>query len=173
MNEVLFTPWRLAYLTSGAGLPGKGECLFCTLQKQADDDALVIHRTELSFVVLNRFPYSNGHLMITPFAHRAGLADMTEDERRDMLDLGALSETVLREAYAPHGINMGINLGKTAGAGVVGHIHLHVVPRWDGDTNFLTVTAGTRTVPEDLGATRARLAPLFAARAERCGARQG
>jgi ATP adenylyltransferase len=167
LNEVLFTPWRLAYLTSGAGLPESGGCLFCSLPGMDDAEALVVHRGALCYVVLNRFPYSNGHLMVTPFAHRSGLAGLTPEERREMFDLGAAAETILAEAYAPHGMNMGLNLGKSAGAGVVGHVHLHVVPRWDGDTNFMSVTAGTRTVPEDLVRTRERLAPLFAARAER------
>lgn len=165
MNEVLFTPWRLAYLTTGSGLPAAGRCLFCSLPEQEDREALVVFRGTLCYVVLNRFPYSNGHLMVTPYEHRSGLAAMTSDERRETFDLGAVAEKVLTEAYAPHGMNMGLNLGKSAGAGVVGHVHLHVVPRWDGDTNFLSVTGGTRTVPEDLGATRERLAPLFAAHA--------
>ena len=163
MNEVLFTPWRLAYLTTGAGLPKEGGCLFCALPSAADEESLIVHRTALSYVVLNRYPYSNGHLMVTPFAHRAGLVEMTSEERCEMLDLGAACETVLKKAYAPAGMNMGVNLGKCAGAGVVGHVHLHVVPRWDGDTSFLSVTSGTRTVPEELEQTRARLAPLFAA----------
>ncbi len=165
MNEVLFTPWRLAYLTTGAGLPETGGCLFCSLPSQGDAEALIVHRAPLCYVVLNRFPYSNGHLMVTPYAHRSGLAGMTADERREMFDLGAVAEKVLVEAYSPHGMNMGLNLGKSAGAGVVGHVHLHVVPRWDGDTNFMSVTAGTRTVPEDLVMTCARLSPLFAAHA--------
>lgn len=163
MTEVLFTPWRLAYLSTGEGLPEKGGCLFCVLPEGGDEEALIVHRGPLCYVVLNRFPYANGHLMITPFAHRGGLADLTPEERREMFDLGAAAETILRSAYAPHGMNMGVNIGKSAGAGVLGHVHLHVVPRWDGDTNFLTVTAGTRTVPEELPATRRRLAPLFAA----------
>lgn len=165
MNEVLFTPWRLAYLTGGAGLPEDGGCLFCALPAHPDVEALIVHRGTLCYVVLNRFPYSNGHLMVTPYAHRSGLAELTGEERRELLDLGATAETVLKSAYAPHGMNMGLNLGRSAGAGVVGHVHLHVVPRWDGDTNFLSVTGGTRTVPEDLGRTRERLAPLFAAHA--------
>jgi ATP adenylyltransferase len=169
LNDVLFTPWRLAYLTAGAGLPEKGQCLFCHLPSGPDEEALVVHRASHCYVVLNRFPYSSGHLMVTPFAHRARLSEMTAEERRELLDLSVVAETVLAQAYAPHGMNIGINLGRSGGAGVVDHIHLHVVPRWDGDTNFFSVTAGTRTVPEDLGTTWARLAPLFAARAERTG----
>ena len=160
MTDVLFTPWRLAYLTRG-GVGPKDACLFCLLWQEEDADALILHRGTYAYVLLNRYPYSNGHLMITPFAHRAGLSDMTSEERREMMELGAVAEDILRSEYQPHGFNMGLNLGKSAGAGVVGHAHFHVVPRWDGDTNFLMVIGGTRTVPEDLGMTRSRLAPRF------------
>ncbi|MEO6326559.1 MAG: HIT domain-containing protein [Thermoanaerobaculia bacterium] len=160
MTEVLFTPWRLAYLTSGGAGP-KDACLFCVLAQESDADALIVHRARFTYVLLNRYPYSNAHLMITPYAHRAGLFDMTAEERYEVMELGALSEEILRSEYQPHGLNLGLNLGKSAGAGVVGHAHLHVVPRWDGDTNFMMVIGGTRTVPEDLGMTRNRLAPRF------------
>jgi ATP adenylyltransferase len=162
--EVLFTPWRSAYL-AGGGVDPAGECLFCTLQKRGDEEALIVHRGGAVYVVLNRYPYANGHLMVTPYQHRLSLVAMTPDERREMVDVAAKAEEILTAEYRPHGFNMGMNLGKCAGAGVAGHAHLHVVPRWDGDTNFLTVLGGTRTIPEELPATRRRLAAAFARRA--------
>ena len=169
MTEVLFTPWRLAYLTGGADALPKDGCLFCVLPAASDEDALIAYRGATAYVVLNRFPYTNGHVMITPYAHRASLGAMTPEERAELVELAAVCEDVLREAYRPHGFNLGVNLGKSAGAGVADHVHLHVVPRWDGDTNFLTVLGGTRTVPEELPVTRVRLAGLFAARGAGAG----
>ena len=156
MNEVLYTPWRLAYLR-GLGLPADG-CLFCNLPSVPDEEALVVHRGRSCYVVLNRFPYTNGHAMVVPFAHRASLAAMTPEERLELVELGARVEEALRGEYSPHGLNFGLNVGRSAGAGIADHAHLHVVPRWDGDTNFLTVTSGARTVPEELAVTRAKLA---------------
>jgi len=160
LTEVLFTPWRLAYLEGDAS-PREG-CLFCELPRQTDEEALIVFRGRRAYVLLNRYPYTNGHVMVTPYAHHASLAAMPPEERAEMIELAAASEAVLREAYRPHGLNFGINVGKSAGAGIADHAHMHAVPRWDGDTNFLTVLAGTRTVPEELAKTRERLAPLFA-----------
>ncbi len=162
MNEVLYTPWRLAYLT-GLGAPKADECLFCVLPSHPDEETFVVHRAKTAYVVLNRFPYTNGHLMVIPFAHRAGLVDMTAEERQELIELSARAEESLRAEYRPHGLNLGLNIGRSAGAGIAGHAHLHVVPRWDGDTNFLTVAAGARTVPEELAVTYARLTARFAA----------
>jgi ATP adenylyltransferase len=159
--EVLFTPWRSAYLAAG-GVDPAGECLFCGLPKHPDDDALIVHRGALVFAVLNRYPYTNGHLMIAPFAHRASLTAMTPEERGQMMGMAARAEEILSSEYRPDGFNIGLNLGKSAGAGVAFHAHLHIVPRWDGDTNFLTVLGGTRMIPEELPATRRRLAAAFA-----------
>jgi ATP adenylyltransferase len=158
--EALFTPWRAVYLAGGG--VDSGGCLFCELPKHDDAEALVVCRGRTAYAVLNRYPYTNGHVLIAPFAHRASLADMTPGERHELSDLAARFETVLTETYRPHGFNAGFNLGRTAGAGVEHHVHLHIVPRWDGDTNFLTVLGGTRTIPEDLPTTRARLAAAFA-----------
>lgn len=166
MTEALYTPWRLSYLTAG-GVDLAGECLFCALPKRDDGEALIVFRGRLAYVVLNRFPYSNGHVMVAPFAHRASLGDLTPAERHELIDLGAACEAALRAEYRPHGFNVGLNLGRSAGAGVADHAHLHVVPRWDGDTSFMTVLAGTRTVPEELATTRVKLAArLGAARVE-------
>ena len=155
MTEVLYTPWRMAYLTGGSSEPAG--CLFCALPGRGDEEALIVSRGKLAYTVLNRFPYSNGHMMVAPFAHRATLAGMLPEERAEIVETAALLERALSAEYAPHGFNVGFNLGKCAGAGVPGHAHLHVVPRWEGDTNFMTVVAGTRTVPEELATTWRRI----------------
>jgi ATP adenylyltransferase len=161
VTDVLFTPWRLSYLEGSA--PPVDGCLFCVLKDGSDEEALVVHRGATAYVLLNRYPYSNGHVMVTPYAHRASLSAMTVAERAELIELAVIAEGVLRDSYRPDGLNLGMNLGKSAGAGVADHAHLHVVPRWSGDTNFLTVVGGTRTVPEELAQTRARLAPRFVA----------
>ncbi|MDL2718030.1 MAG: HIT domain-containing protein [Acidobacteriota bacterium] len=158
--EALFTPWRADYLL-GLGDPVEG-CLFCVLAARSDEDGLIVHRGTSVFIALNRYPYTNGHLMLAPFAHRASLSAMSPGERHELVDLAAASEKILAQEYRPDGFNEGLNIGRSAGAGVADHAHLHVVPRWDGDTNFLTVLGSTRTIPEELGATRARLAAAFA-----------
>ena len=163
MNEALFTPWRLAYLVGTDAARNEG-CVFCGLPAQSDEDALIVHRGAYAYVVLNRFPYTNGHVMVIPFAHRASLGEMKAEERSELMELGAACEGALHAEYHPHGMNLGLNLGRSAGAGIADHAHLHVVPRWNGDTNFFTVTAGTRTIPEVLSVTRSRLAARFGAR---------
>ncbi|HMA30047.1 MAG TPA: HIT domain-containing protein [Thermoanaerobaculia bacterium] len=160
--ESLYTPWRAAYL-AGEGDIVTG-CLFCVLPDRRDEDGLIVHRGELVFAALNRYPYTNGHLMLAPFAHRGSLSAMSAAERQELIELAAISEEVLAEAYRPHGFNHGLNIGRSAGAGVADHAHLHVVPRWEGDTNFLSVIGATRTIPEELGFTRGKLAAAFARR---------
>ncbi len=122
---------------------------------------LTLHRGDLCFVILNKYPYSNGHLMVVPTRHVGTLSDATAAELTELITLTRTAEIVLTEAYQPHGLNVGMNLGKPAGAGVLGHLHVHVVPRWNGDTNFMTVTAETRVVPEEPAQTVGRLRPLF------------
>jgi ATP adenylyltransferase len=156
MNDVLFTPWRMTYLT-GPASSVPSSCLFCDLQGLGDAEALIVERGRSVYAVLNRYPYSNGHVMVAPFAHRGTLQDLSREERGELMDAAARLEEALRAEYAPHGLNAGLNLGRCAGAGVPGHLHLHLVPRWDGDTNFMTVFGGTRVVPEDLGVTYRRL----------------
>jgi ATP adenylyltransferase len=157
----LWTPWRLAYVTeSSASAP---ECIFCAARNDPDREALVVHVAERAFVILNKFPYNNGHLMIVPARHVSRLADLDRDELTDLMVLGQLAERVLAREYAPHGFNMGLNLGKSAGAGIDGHLHLHVVPRWHGDTNFVSVVGETRVLPEELPATARRLRAAFSA----------
>ena len=157
--EHLFSPWRLEYITGDQPRIG---CVFC-LRAHADNppDPLVLFRGVTAYVVLNKYPYNNGHLLIVPYRHTPTLASLTSDELQEMALLTQRSELALREGYNPEGINVGINLGKPAGAGVVEHVHIHAVPRWNGDTNFMTVLAEVRLVPEDLRQSRERLRALF------------
>jgi ATP adenylyltransferase len=153
----LWAPWRLSYVTATpAETP---DCIFCDAVVR--DAALLLHRGAHSFVVLNLYPYNNGHLMVVPNRHLSALEALTPAEQVELMQLTRLSEMALGEAYRPHGINVGINLGKAAGAGIENHLHIHLVPRWSGDTNFMTAVAGTRVLPEELDATVARLKPIF------------
>ena len=156
--EHLWSPWRLAYIT-GAN-PATG-CVFCNAQTDPEADPLVVFRGQTCFVILNLFPYNNGHLMVIPNRHIATLATATTEELHELIVLTRNAEIALTEAFAPHGLNMGVNLGKPAGAGVLDHVHMHIVPRWNGDTNFMTVVGGTRVLPEDLPDSAARLKPIF------------
>jgi ATP adenylyltransferase len=145
-------------VTSATGLPAG--CIFCNTREPGRDD-LILSRGRVSYVVLNLYPYNNGHLMIVPERHVATLEASTPEERLELMRFTRHAEMALNEAYAPQGINIGINLGRPAGAGVVDHLHIHLVPRWNGDTNFMTVIGNVRVLPEDLGATAQRLRPIF------------
>ncbi len=162
----LFTPWRYEYLAGPRRTTV--ECIFCSARKPTGAGArqgpgaspeidLVVYRAARNFIILNRYPYANGHLMIVPNEHVASPSASDSQQRAEMFDLAATCEAALREVYAADGINMGMNLGRAAGAGIESHFHLHVVPRWDGDTNFMAVTAETRIIPEDFARTRERL----------------
>jgi ATP adenylyltransferase len=142
---------------AGADTPA---CIFCEAAGTGRDE-LVLVRTELAYVILNRYPYNNGHLMVAPRRHVATLATSTPDELADLMRLTRHAEMALTEAYTPQGINVGINLGRPAGAGIVDHLHVHLVPRWNGDTSFISVIGNTRVLPEELGQTATRLRPIF------------
>lgn len=157
MNR-LWAPWRLAYVTAAPA--AQTECIFCDASKQVSAD-LVVFRGRSCFVILNLYPYNNGHLMVVPNRHINALAGLTPDEQVEMMGLARLSEAALTEAYHPQGINVGINLGKAAGAGIENHLHAHLVPRWAGDTNFMTAIGETRVLPEDLRQTAERLRLIF------------
>jgi ATP adenylyltransferase len=150
----LWSPWRLKYVTDAK----PQGCVFCL---GADQD-LVVFQGVLAYVILNLYPYNNGHLMVVPYRHESTLAQLTRDEMNEVGLLTQRSETALREAYRLEGINVGVNLGAPAGAGIIEHVHVHLVPRWSGDTNFMTVVGETRVLPEDVRATAARLRPIFA-----------
>jgi ATP adenylyltransferase len=156
--EHLLSPWRLAYVTSASG--ASHGCIFCDAIEPGGD-ALIVARGNVSFVVLNLYPYNNGHLMVVPNRHVPNLQASTAEERDELMRFMRYAEMALTEAYQPQGINMGINLGRPAGAGVLDHLHVHLVPRWNGDTNFMTVVGNVRVLPEDLGQTAQRLRPIF------------
>ncbi len=155
--ERLWSPWRLAYVSGEA----KEGCVFCRAQTDEDAATLVLFRGRTCFVILNLYPYNNGHLMVVPNRHVAMLADASPDELAEMMELTQRGEIVLGEAYHPQGLNVGMNLGRPAGAGIVDHLHVHIVPRWAGDTNFMSVVGEVRVLPEDLEQTAARLRPIF------------
>lgn len=136
-------------------------CVFCIAQTIGEGQQLIVHDGRLAYVILNKFPYNGGHLMVVPQRHVATMAGLEDAELLEMAKLTQLSERVLTEAYSPQGINVGMNLGRPAGAGIVDHLHVHLVPRWNGDTNFMTVVGEVRVLPEELPRTVERLRPLF------------
>jgi ATP adenylyltransferase len=157
--ERLWAPWRLEYVQSADELEG---CIFCTAHESDDDESqLVVHRGEHAFVLLNKFPYSSGHLLVAPYRHGAGYAELDDDEVREVHRLGAQGLDALKAVYKPDGFNLGWNIGRIAGAGIPDHAHLHVVPRWAGDTNFMPVLGDVKVIPEHLTATRRRLAEAW------------
>jgi len=156
--EHLWSPWRLKYVTGASG--DAPPCIFCNTNDPGRDDLILI-RARVTYVILNLYPYNNGHLMVVPNRHIASLAAATPEELCELIELTRRAELALGEAFSPHGMNMGINLGKPAGAGVLDHVHMHVVPRWNGDTNFMTVVGDTRVLPEELPATVQKLRPIF------------
>jgi ATP adenylyltransferase len=146
--DFLWSPWRYRYVSS---TPLAGECLFCAKAAARDDRAnYVVLRAEHNFVLLNLYPYTSGHLMIAPYAHVATLEEASPAALAEMMHLAARAERAFRYVYRAGGVNVGMNLGQSAGAGVAGHIHMHVLPRWAGDVNFMTTVGETRVLPEDL-----------------------
>ena len=160
--DYIWSPWRYQYMAQV--LAGRQpECFFCdALAGKNDAETLVVHRGEKAFVILNRFPYTSGHVMIVPNAHVAELNLCDAGTLGEMMLLAQRTETALSTNYKPDGMNLGMNLGRAAGAGVVGHLHLHMLPRWIGDSNFMTVTGETRVHPEDLKTTYERLSKALA-----------
>jgi len=153
--DYLWTPWRYQYITTS---DKPGECVFCAAAKSSEDrEMLVVHRAAANFVILNRFPYTSGHVMVVPVQHVATLEELSEEALVEMFRLARDCERHLRAIYRPEGLNLGMNIGKSAGAGIAGHLHLHILPRWTGDTNFMTVVGETRVLPEDLTVTWERL----------------
>ncbi|MFZ2098152.1 MAG: HIT domain-containing protein [Anaerolineales bacterium] len=149
--DYLWSPWRMEYILTPKSEEG---CIFCNGLKQADGaHNLIVYRGPKSFVMLNRFPYTSGHLMIIPFDHQPSLELLDADTRMDIMDLSAKAIQVLQKAYSPQGFNLGMNIGSAAGAGISEHVHLHVVPRWVGDTNFMSSVSQTRVLPESLEET--------------------
>lgn len=158
----LWSPWRSKYIASGVDSQAEG-CVFCRIAASPDQDEtnFVLHRGEHAFVVLNLYPYITGHLMIVPYLHTSELDALAKEISDEMMDLAKRAQTALRAVYSPSGFNMGMNLGSAAGAGIADHLHIHMLPRWSGDTNFMTTVGESRVIPEALEATYARLRDRF------------
>ena len=156
----LWAPWRLEYVSNADEQDG---CVFCRAAASADEDGLVVARGERAFVLVNKFPYASGHLMVAPYRHEGEFGDLADEEALEIHRLGSVALGALAETMRPQGFNLGWNLGRIAGAGVVDHVHLHVVPRWAGDTNFMPVLADVRVLPEALEETRSKLAAAWPA----------
>jgi ATP adenylyltransferase len=156
--DLIWSPWRYTYVSSAAE---SDSCVFCIGSPQGDETRLVLYRGEFNFVIMNLYPYTSGHLMVAPYAHVPSITGTEPEHLGELFALARRSVEVLETVYRPEGFNLGMNLGACAGAGVRGHIHLHVVPRWCGDVNFMTSTGETRVLPEDLPTTFRKLLPLF------------
>jgi len=154
----LWSPWRLEYITGSK--PDAG-CVFCDAPRPSHPDSLIVYEGSTGYIILNKFPYNNGHLMSVPYRHVDSLGALQSDELQELAVMTRLSEAALLEAYKPQGINVGINLGRAAGAGILEHIHIHAVPRWIGDSNFMTAIGETRVLPEDLESSAKKLRPIF------------
>lgn len=158
----LWSPWRMSYIQQH---PKPKGCIFCTALAQVDGpENLIVARGELAFVILNRYPYTSGHLMVVPYQHVPGIEDLTPEIRSEMFELINQAMIVLKKVYRPGGYNLGANIGAAAGAGVAAHVHFHIVPRWAGDTNFMSAAADTRVLPEDLGETYRRVKATWVAK---------
>ncbi len=158
MSDILYSPWRLKYILSKETT----ECIFCLdSEKSKDQDHYIIYRSDHSFVMLNMFPYNNGHLLIVPNRHTASLSELNDEELFDLLRTLKRTERIVNRVYDPDGINIGLNLGRAAGAGIDKHLHIHLVPRWSGDVNFMTVTGGTRVIPEAFDRAYSQLKEQF------------
>jgi ATP adenylyltransferase len=156
--QQLWAPWRITYITNDK----EDGCIFCNRQQEgADRERLVLHRGKHTIVMLNKYPYNNGHLMVAPKRHVALLEDLKAEEANELMAAIQRCCVLLKKTLSPQGFNIGANLGKVAGAGVEDHLHFHIVPRWQGDTNFMPIMAETRVIPEHLEETYKRLSPLF------------
>jgi len=154
--DYLWTPWRYAYVTSADRASG---CIFCDTPRENDDRKnYIVYRGEHCYIILNAFPYTSGHVMVVPFAHLDQLDKLSREAAHEMMDLSQRMESVLRKEYNAEGVNLGMNIGKCAGAGVAGHVHMHVLPRWTADANFMTVVGETRVLPETLDRTYEKIA---------------
>jgi len=157
--DYLWTPWRYAYVSTAEKSVG---CVFCEAAAASDDQKVrIVHRGRLCFVILNTYPYTPGHVMIVPYTHLDELRKLPPETAHEMMDLSQRMETVLRNLYHPDGVNLGMNIGKAAGAGIAGHIHMHVLPRWVADANFMSVVGETRILPETLDQTWERMAAVL------------
>jgi ATP adenylyltransferase len=160
--DYIWTPWRYQYITNAVANQ-KQSCVFCDAAERQDDSAtLVVHRAVSSFAILNRFPYTSGHLMIVPYKHAAEISGIDAATLTEMMLLAQRVEIAFKSLYKPDGMNFGMNLGRAAGAGIAGHVHLHALPRWIGDASFMSVASETRVLPEDLATTYERVRAALA-----------
>ncbi len=162
--ERLWSPWRHAYIAAvGADMAEGAGCILCEVHKNPADDEknFLVHRAESNFVILNLYPYISGHMMIAPYEHLGEFDSAPKEMTAEMMDLAKRCQAALREVYHPHGFNLGMNLGRAAGAGIPDHIHLHIMPRWTGDTNFISTVGETRVLSEDLPTTYKKLREKF------------
>ncbi len=158
MSERLWAPWRLSYIESATQVEGETGCIFVDLPAQDDDrNNLILYRGQHAFVMLNAYPYTNGHLMVAPYKHTADMGELNDDELLEINQLVAKCTRWIGKTYRPDGYNIGVNLGRAAGAGIPTHIHWHIVPRWEGDTNFMTVVGEVRVLPQSLEESYDRL----------------
>ncbi len=168
--QVLWAPWRIQYILEHAGRKER-ECVFCSLPKRGDDEeSLILYRGKYNYIVLNKYPYNTAHLMIVPYRHVASPEELEEDELVEIARMIRATMRALKKEYRPHGFNIGANIGECAGAGIAGHFHIHVLPRWCGDTNYTFILARTKVLPESLEVTYRRLKPLILEECrEECG----
>jgi len=157
-DKILYSPWRIDYILSEKDK----SCIFCLKDKVSkDEDSFIPYRSTHCFVILNIYPYNNGHIMVVPYKHVSCLSDLTAEEILDLFATVQLSERIIKKAFNPEGLNIGINIGKAAGAGIEEHLHVHLLPRWSGDTNFMTTVGGMRVIPEAFNQTYAKLKDLY------------
>ncbi len=158
MIQPIWAPWRLEYILSKKG----PECIFCVKPKEEkDEENLILRRSALGFVIMNLYPYNNGHLMVVPYRHVYSITDLNNDELLDLMKMTQQAVSCLKEAFRPEGFNIGLNIGRVAGAGIEEHLHFHIIPRWVGDTHFMAVLGEVRVIPEHVKSTYHKLFPLF------------
>jgi ATP adenylyltransferase len=158
--NVLWAPWRLDYILG----PKPGECVFCVPPHTGEDEErFILHRGKYNYVIMNRYPYNNAHLMVTPYRHVSCITDLLPEEAHENMEMLQSCVSILGQVFQPHGINAGLNLGEAAGSGIAAHIHFQIVPRWNGDSSFMAVFSETRVIPEHLRSTYNRLKPYFEA----------
>lgn len=152
---ILWAPWRFKYIES---VDNQSKCIFCEKPKEEPSvENLVLYKSKYAFIIMNLFPYNTGHVMVAPYKHTSKISDLNSDEWIDITNLLDLSIRILEDVYKPHGFNIGMNLGRIAGAGIEEHIHIHIVPRWSGDTNFMPIISNTKVIPESLEDTYNKL----------------
>ncbi len=157
-NDILYSPWRIDYILSNK----ENKCIFCHKPKEGNDaENLILFRSKTCFVIMNRFPYNNGHLLIVPFRHVSKLTELNSEETSDLFETVKLCEEIVENLYNCDGINIGMNLGKAAGAGIDDHLHVHLLPRWNGDSNFMTTIGATRVLPESFASAYKKLKSAF------------